>query len=415
MQTLELECPSCSELLELDVGFAGGVCRCSNCGTLMTVPDEAGAGPESLSRPDRPEDPSAASAAGDSLGLSSAIMDRPESPAPVEQSAPRSSAGRSRAGSSRSRGKTKGRTKGKAASKRSSTRGKKSAGTRRARAERVEAGDYRTASGKVIHLDQPTEVPTAVKRRHGVRIATGVIFMGIVLVIAVVAIAVVVIVAKPPTAEELEQQEAERRAIEDANKPPFEYDVTANPVTIPFVNVLGLPLTERTAVVVEGSTDSNRWLEPLSQVLAKSLAGKTGKGSVAIYGATPNGVQTLGQGMTPGPSVNVGATAAFFNTLNTNGDPAMAAGISYALRGNPTSIVLIVADADDDALAAWDTALKGKDDLLVHVVLIDGYSRALGQWSRDRSDGQFVELIRDDLTDWLEDATPEAEPEAQAE
>ena len=50
MQTLDIECPSCSEMLELDAGFAGGVCRCSNCGTLMTVPSDAGKA-ESLTRP----------------------------------------------------------------------------------------------------------------------------------------------------------------------------------------------------------------------------------------------------------------------------------------------------------------------------------------------------------------------------
>ena len=41
MGLLELECPHCDKLLELDAGFAGSVCRCSKCGTLMTVPAEA--------------------------------------------------------------------------------------------------------------------------------------------------------------------------------------------------------------------------------------------------------------------------------------------------------------------------------------------------------------------------------------
>ncbi len=38
MQTINLPCPGCHTVLELDAGFAGGVCRCSNCGILMTVP-----------------------------------------------------------------------------------------------------------------------------------------------------------------------------------------------------------------------------------------------------------------------------------------------------------------------------------------------------------------------------------------
>lgn len=42
MPVIDLECPNCHESLELDAGFAGGVCRCANCGTLMTVPENAG-------------------------------------------------------------------------------------------------------------------------------------------------------------------------------------------------------------------------------------------------------------------------------------------------------------------------------------------------------------------------------------
>ena len=38
LKLIELECPGCSERLELDAGFAGGVCRCQHCGTIQTVP-----------------------------------------------------------------------------------------------------------------------------------------------------------------------------------------------------------------------------------------------------------------------------------------------------------------------------------------------------------------------------------------
>ena len=56
MATLELQCPSCSLRLELDGGFAGGVCRCSNCSTLMTVPEDPEAErAEALTRPDAPD------------------------------------------------------------------------------------------------------------------------------------------------------------------------------------------------------------------------------------------------------------------------------------------------------------------------------------------------------------------------
>ncbi|WP_432799977.1 hypothetical protein [Poriferisphaera sp. WC338] len=38
MSKLELECPGCESVLRLDKAFAGGVCRCSHCGMLMSVP-----------------------------------------------------------------------------------------------------------------------------------------------------------------------------------------------------------------------------------------------------------------------------------------------------------------------------------------------------------------------------------------
>lgn len=58
MSLIELECPQCAALLELDRGFVGGVCRCSQCGTLMTVPESADrTPPELVTRPPRPESP----------------------------------------------------------------------------------------------------------------------------------------------------------------------------------------------------------------------------------------------------------------------------------------------------------------------------------------------------------------------
>jgi len=55
-----LTCPQCESELEIDDGFRGGVCRCFSCGTLMTVPEDAEAeAPESLSRPERPDQPGA--------------------------------------------------------------------------------------------------------------------------------------------------------------------------------------------------------------------------------------------------------------------------------------------------------------------------------------------------------------------
>ena len=52
---LQLICPQCESDLEIDDAFCGGVCRCFQCGTLLTVPDDPGRDiPETLSRPSAP-------------------------------------------------------------------------------------------------------------------------------------------------------------------------------------------------------------------------------------------------------------------------------------------------------------------------------------------------------------------------
>ena len=42
MSKVELECPGCGKTLQLDKAFVGGVCRCSHCGMLMSVPEHPG-------------------------------------------------------------------------------------------------------------------------------------------------------------------------------------------------------------------------------------------------------------------------------------------------------------------------------------------------------------------------------------
>jgi len=38
---IELSCGNCGQTLRVDDAFAGGVCRCNNCGTIQTVPSES--------------------------------------------------------------------------------------------------------------------------------------------------------------------------------------------------------------------------------------------------------------------------------------------------------------------------------------------------------------------------------------
>ena len=121
MDMLELECPNCKELLELDVGFAGGVCRCSNCSILMTVPENPAAErAEKLVRPERPGGPDGGLAGDEALDPASALAD----------------------------------------------------------ASAIDAGMYTTASGKSYQIDEDTYIPTARKiKRPAVRATVALVFV----------------------------------------------------------------------------------------------------------------------------------------------------------------------------------------------------------------------------------------------
>ena len=56
-----VQCFHCNAILELDEGFRGGVCRCSNCGSLLQVPQADG--PVSRGKKVRPAAPPAARSA----------------------------------------------------------------------------------------------------------------------------------------------------------------------------------------------------------------------------------------------------------------------------------------------------------------------------------------------------------------
>lgn len=58
MERIELPCPSCGKTLKVDAGFAGSVCRCKYCGSLISIPDPLGlSDPKNLDAPDRADRP----------------------------------------------------------------------------------------------------------------------------------------------------------------------------------------------------------------------------------------------------------------------------------------------------------------------------------------------------------------------
>ena len=87
---IEIDCPVCHAKLEVDPGFAGGVCRCHACGTLMTVPAKPSERIEVLYQRDQSSaagkwgEPTATRADQETVELESAVVLRTESGREVE-------------------------------------------------------------------------------------------------------------------------------------------------------------------------------------------------------------------------------------------------------------------------------------------------------------------------------------------
>lgn len=89
---LIVQCFHCSNILELDEGFRGGVCRCSQCGALLQVP-RATPGKGEKVRPATPPPPDQAQQVrpGSPVsepGLSRGALARPAAPLPPASAAP---------------------------------------------------------------------------------------------------------------------------------------------------------------------------------------------------------------------------------------------------------------------------------------------------------------------------------------
>ncbi|MEM9018938.1 MAG: hypothetical protein AAGC44_00120 [Planctomycetota bacterium] len=390
MQTLELECPSCGDLLELDVGFAGGVCRCSSCGTLMTVPDEAGSGPETLTRPDRPDDPGSIStlSASDLLPADDA---RPESPtsAPPSRDKPGRTA-RSKAGGRTSRRSGRARGKGK----------KKGKG--KTLAEPIEAGEYQTASGKTIRIDRTTKVPTA-RQRKTARIATAAIMIGVTLAIGVTFVVLAIVFLKPPDDSDLEAERLAETAAREALNPAFIYRPSANPLNLVDQNILGLPPTPPTAVIYQADTQNQRWVEDFATLLGGGMSKPENPRPIALFAVGASGVRSYGKG--PTDSHKASAVSSFISGLDTTDGPELAPAIRQALNIEPHAMVLIVSNAASNDFEAWSKALADRGDLVVHILLIEDFSSSLRQWHNKHSNGgKFESLVREDLSGWVRDA-----------
>lgn len=386
MQTLELECPACSELLELDMGFAGGVCRCSACGTLMTVPQDAqqGGQAEQLSRPERPDDPS---------GLSGVMP--AESHASPSRSSQRPVSRRSPVRSGKRKGTRK--PKGKATARGSSST--RSGG-------RIEQGVYTTASGKTVQIDRAMEVPTASARRTGVRIATTVVFFAVVLFVVVIGAVAVIYMLQNPKGGNPDGEDDDTVVVDDPTQ--FTYQPSANPYLIEQPNVMGMPISGTVAIVIEVGPDNANWLEPAAEMIGTGLTRPGGDSRLLLYAPGPEGVRSYRRDPVAPATVTADLLVDFVGESSGTGTAGVSEAIERALDASPTMLILVCGQPGSDDILLWEESLAGHADLAVHAVMVSGFSPAFKRWINSRRNGRFISLTASDLLDWRDEWVEES-------
>jgi hypothetical protein len=348
---IELECPSCSEQLELDVGFAGGVCRCSGCGTLMTVPTRTGRGKaEVLTRPDRPDAPGGGVNRAEAPG-------RPETP-------------------------------GAAVPHRASD-------DLAAAAQQT----FVTSTGRVVTVNVGAHIPTAAKRkRTAVRVVTVVVFCTVVLAVLAACVFAIIMLSKSATGGDgSNMADPTQQALHL-----FTFDPLANPLQLEHPNVLGLPMSSKTAIVFDmhGADTTSR------DLAAKSLAGglkhPAVRFNVVVVGTDADKPAMFNRGATSLSSLNTDQLAQFLAALAPKQNQ-LGPAITLALAENPERLIIVTANrlASGD-MGPIEDAVATRPSLLIDAVALNrADALPLQDLVRSR-DGTYIVLSTSRMQSWSE-------------
>jgi len=329
-ELLELECPGCTGMLELDAGFAGGVCRCSVCGTLMTVPADPGtARAERLSRPDAPGAPG-----------------RPDTPTPAAE--------------------------------------EPAAEPASAEAEQTDGETFITDTGRVVRIGHDAEIPTASKKRAVIRATTAVAFFAVVLILLALmggAIWLMTREAPPPDTSHLELQT-------------FVFDRDANPWTMDKPNVLGMSLGAKAAIVVDASGRSSAWLADVKSAIASGLTRADSQARVGLIYATADGVQTLGSGLQAIGGLSAERLTRFQQPFEAAGRPPLRKAIETAIGQEPEAVIVILGRRIDPKEIERIKSLVLGNEVLLDVIAVGRDNPAMENLARETGGRyQFISTL----------------------
>lgn len=371
-------------MLELDAGFAGGVCRCSNCRTLMTVPKTSGGQAEQLVRPSAP---------GQALSTPAAPDTRPDRPG---------------APSSRSSRPTRSRTdssRGRASSRSKSSRSKKSSRASKSKQaapspaappppDREEV--YQTASGKKIRINA-ARVPTASLRKT-VRITTaGIVILFLAAVVAgVIAFGVYLFSGDGPPPPDLD-----REGVVAVQEEAFQYNSTVDPFSLDQPHAVGFPLRQHTAVVFDTSQSAEGSLPALHALLTHGLANQSSLKTLTLIAATAAGPSTFLEGPVELADIAPQALKDFLAQHSAGGERQLDTAVQAAIAAEPDLILLVAFGNPRRHADAITQALAGTD-ITTDILLVGGDSVTLERFLEDRPEGQLVRLPTSRFLGWYQ-------------
>lgn len=370
MGTIELECPGCQAMLELDGGFAGGVCRCSKCGTMMTVPaDPTHERAERLMRPDRPDAPG-----------------RPASPSSTRATSPPDT--RQPAASSRPAAPSRPDAPGQPALPEPEEVPVEATLEAPSPAPPADTEVFVTASGKRIQVRKRMIATARVKRkaiRAGVIVAF-VLFMG--LVVIGVAIAVVTLIkTSTPGAGQQELLGG--------------YDPSVNPFKLDQPNFLGIPLERDAIVAIDAGSPSAGWLRVAKDALVLGTRPLPANARFQAIFWVEEGFFAYPEKLKSLDSAERAALPEALNRVAARGAAEPHAAIQQALSAGPQQVILVTGRLlRDDELADIEKQFNANSGVRLDVILLGGDDLPrLQKYVQDRK-GRFVSLPRTQLNNW---------------
>lgn len=341
MDTIELECPSCKEVLEIDSGFAGGVCRCFSCGTMMTVPADPRRGhAERLERPDRPDAPGSAPASATE---------------PVAESDAASSSAQ-------------------------------------AAAEQT----LTTASGRKVSVGAAA-VPTARKRRKALRAGILIMFIGGAIGLVALCYFAIQFVSGTGTVSKSDAANITRGVLGG-------YDPDVNPFLLAKLNVLGLPVGDQSVVVVDASAASRLWLSLAKEAVKVAAKGVPKNQAVQFVFWSEADTKAIPETLRPMTADDLAKAADKIEEVVPVGQISLVAAINKGLSVSPKHIVLITGQTiTADQLAAIKAELDKHPGILIDTILIGPDSWDLQEYIHARK-GSYVNLPMQKLGEWYREA-----------